>query len=53
VNANALDAWSRERIAGYKRPKRWFLVDSLKRSAAGKANHPRLRELAATLIATG
>jgi len=53
VDADALDAWSRDRIAGYKRPKRWFLVDSLERSAAGKADHPRLRELASTLLAEG
>jgi fatty-acyl-CoA synthase len=53
VDADALDAWSRERLAGYKRPKRLFLVDSLERNAAGKANHPRLRELATTLTAKG
>jgi len=46
----ALAAWSRDRIAGYKRPKRWFLVDSLDRNPAGKANYTRLRALAADLV---
>ena len=44
-----LTAWCRDRIAGYKRPKRFFVVGSLERSAAGKANYPRLRERAAAL----
>ncbi|MEX2267436.1 MAG: hypothetical protein WEA75_01985 [Acidimicrobiia bacterium] len=51
VDADALATWSRDRIAGYKRPKHWFLVASLDRNAAGKANHPRLRELARNLLA--
>jgi len=46
-----LAAWCRDRVAGYKRPKRFFLVGSLERSAAGKANYPRLRERAAALSA--
>jgi acyl-CoA synthetase (AMP-forming)/AMP-acid ligase II len=44
-----LSAWCRARIAGYKRPKRFFVVDSLERSAAGKANYPRLRQQATEL----
>jgi 3-oxocholest-4-en-26-oate---CoA ligase len=48
----ALTAWSRDRLAGYKRPKRWFVVDSLQRSAAGKADHRRLRALATELVDT-
>ena len=51
VDADALATWSRERIAGYKRPKRWFIVESLDRNAAGKANYPSLRQLAADLVA--
>jgi len=43
----ALVAFCREHIAGYKRPKRFLFVDSLERSAAGKANYARLRTLAA------
>ena len=45
-----LTAWCRARIAGYKRPKRFVVVGSLERSAAGKANYPRLRERAAQLV---
>ena len=51
VDADVLATWSRDRIAGYKRPKHWILVDSLDRNAAGKANHPRLRELATSILA--
>jgi fatty-acyl-CoA synthase len=47
----ALDEWCRGRISGYKRPKRFFLVDTLDRSAAGKADYRRLRALAAELAA--
>jgi acyl-CoA synthetase (AMP-forming)/AMP-acid ligase II len=46
----AIAEWSRDRIAGYKRPKRWFVVESLERNAAGKANYPKLRALAADLV---
>jgi fatty-acyl-CoA synthase len=46
----ALAAWSRDRIAGFKRPKRWFVVDSLDRNPAGKANYTRLRALAQDLV---
>jgi fatty-acyl-CoA synthase len=44
-----LDAWCRGRLSGYKRPKRFFVVDTLERSAAGKADHRRMRTLAAEL----
>jgi acyl-CoA synthetase (AMP-forming)/AMP-acid ligase II len=50
LDDKALAAWSRDRIAGYKRPKRWFLVKSLDRNPAGKADHTRLRALAADLV---
>jgi len=42
-----LDAFCRSRTAGYKRPKRFVLVDDLRRSAAGKADYEYLRALAA------
>ena len=42
-----LDAFARTRLAGYKRPRRYVVVDDLARSAAGKANLRYLRELAA------
>jgi len=45
-----LSAWSRDRISGYKRPKRYLVVESLERSAAGKADYTRLRALAAERI---
>ncbi len=39
-------AWCRARLAGYKTPRRFLFVDSLGRSAAGKAHHNELRALA-------
>jgi acyl-CoA synthetase (AMP-forming)/AMP-acid ligase II len=51
ADADALRAWCRERIAGYKVPRRFLFVDSLPRSAAGKANHVELRALAVQLLA--
>ncbi|HEX6312647.1 MAG TPA: AMP-binding protein [Acidimicrobiia bacterium] len=47
-----LDAFCRERTAGYKRPKRFLVVDDLRRSAAGKADYRYLRELAAARTAS-
>ena len=44
-------AWCRARMAGYKAPRRFFAVDSLQRSAAGKARHRELRALAVELLA--
>ncbi|HWS76650.1 MAG TPA: long-chain-fatty-acid--CoA ligase, partial [Quisquiliibacterium sp.] len=32
----ALDAWCRERLAGYKRPRRYVFVDELPKTASGK-----------------
>ena len=46
-----LTAWCRARISGYKRPKRFFTVGSLDRSAAGKADYKRLRAQAIDLVA--
>ncbi len=46
-----LAAWCRATVAGYKTPRRFLLVDSLQRSAAGKAHHRELRELAVELLA--
>ncbi len=44
-------AWCRARMAGYKSPRRFLLVDALPRSAAGKASHRELRTLAVDLLA--
>jgi fatty-acyl-CoA synthase len=46
-----LQAWCRDRMAGYKVPRRFLFVDSLQRSAAGKANHREQRERAVRLLA--
>jgi acyl-CoA synthetase (AMP-forming)/AMP-acid ligase II len=48
-----LASWCRTRLAGYKAPRRFLFVESLDRSAAGKANHQRLRRVAAELLAAG
>jgi fatty-acyl-CoA synthase len=45
-----LDAHCRDRLAGYKRPKRFLFVGSLSRSPAGKADYRMLRDLAADLV---
>ncbi len=50
-SAHELDAFCRQRMAGYKRPKRFFAVGSLERSPAGKADHRRLRTRAAEMVA--
>jgi acyl-CoA synthetase (AMP-forming)/AMP-acid ligase II len=44
-------AWCRARMAGYKVPRRFLVVDSLSRSAAGKAHHLELRARAEQLLA--
>jgi fatty-acyl-CoA synthase len=46
-----LVAWCRSRLAGYKSPRRVLFVDSLDRSAAGKAPHQELRSRAVELLA--
>ena len=48
-----LDAFCRGRLSGYKRPKRFFVIDDLERSAAGKANYRAARALASELVAAG
>jgi len=39
-----LEAWLRERIAGYKMPRRWFRVPELPRNATGKVLKVQLRK---------
>ncbi len=52
LDASALDSWSRQRMAGFKRPRRWVFVTEaqMPRTATGKIQHRLLRErlLAAT-----
>lgn len=46
LDSDALAAHCRTTLAGYKVPKRFVTVESLERSPSGKADYPRLRELA-------
>jgi acyl-CoA synthetase (AMP-forming)/AMP-acid ligase II len=48
--ATQLHDWCRERLAGYKTPKRFVLRDSLSRSPSGKADYRLLREVAAAAV---
>ncbi len=41
----AFDAWTRERLAGYKRPRRWLLVRELPRNAMGKVTKPAVQAM--------
>ena len=43
VTAQALDAFAREKLAGYKRPRSIDLVDTVGRNAMGKVNKRELR----------
>ncbi len=45
----ALGAYVRASLAGYKRPKRWFAVDAIDHTVAGKPDYRVLREVAADL----
>ena len=42
IDEDSLSAWARERLAGYKVPKVWHLVDSVPRSAMGKVDRRAL-----------
>jgi fatty-acyl-CoA synthase len=46
-DGDELDAFCRERMAGYKRPKRYLFLPGLHRSPSGKADYRKLRQLAA------
>jgi fatty-acyl-CoA synthase len=41
-----LETWCRARLAGYKKPRRFVMLESLQRSAAGKADYRYLRGVA-------
>jgi len=51
VDEATIDAFCRGRLSGYKRPKRFFVIDALARSAAGKADYRAARALASELVA--
>jgi len=50
IDEAELDAFTRGRLAGYKRPRRYVVVNDLARSAAGKANLRYLQDLAAERV---
>jgi O-succinylbenzoic acid--CoA ligase len=52
-DAAACDAWLRERIAAYKRPRRYVEVESLPATASGKVQRHLVRELVASRVAPG
>jgi len=43
IDAPALAAWARDRLAAYKVPRRWELCDDLPRTASGKVARDELR----------
>jgi acyl-CoA synthetase (AMP-forming)/AMP-acid ligase II len=44
VTEAELDAWCREALAGYKRPRLWFFVDVIPKNVSGKVLKRELRE---------
>ncbi len=45
LQAAELEAFCRTRLAGYKLPRRWLLLDALPRTASGKIMRGKLREM--------
>ncbi|SET22208.1 AMP-binding protein [Oceanicella actignis] len=45
VEPQALDAWCRERLAAYKTPRAYRILDDFPRTAAGKVRKPELRKM--------
>jgi malonyl-CoA/methylmalonyl-CoA synthetase len=45
LETEALDAWIRERLARYKLPRVWLLVDDLPRNAMGKVQKPAVKAM--------
>ncbi len=45
-----LTAWCRTKLGKHQAPERFLFVDTLHRTASGKVNHPRLRELAMEIL---
>ena len=43
IEEAALIAWSREKMSGYKVPRKWVVTDALPRNALGKVTKPALR----------
>lgn len=45
LDADALGAWLKSQLAGYKRPREFMFMDGLPKTAAGKFNKPEIRRL--------
>ncbi len=43
VSQDALTEWARERMSGYKVPRRWYFTEALPRNALGKVTKPSLK----------
>ena len=43
LSDDALTAWARERMSGYKVPRRWHFTETLPRNALGKVTKPSLK----------
>ncbi len=52
IDTGALQAWARERLTGYKRPRDIVIVDSLPKNTVGKTMRRLLREQAVEQAAT-
>jgi len=53
VDPEALVAWCREGLASFKRPRHVIAIDEVPRTATGKVQRYRLRELAAERVGEG
>ncbi|MEJ2861786.1 benzoate-CoA ligase family protein [Actinomycetospora flava] len=53
VDPEALVAWCREGLASFKRPRHVIAIDEVPRTATGKVQRFRLREVAAEVVAAG
>jgi acyl-CoA synthetase (AMP-forming)/AMP-acid ligase II len=51
VDAGDVSAFARQHLAAYKVPRRFFILDSLGRGPAGKADYRKLGEIASRLMA--
>jgi long-chain acyl-CoA synthetase len=45
IDTNALSTWLRDDLAGYKRPKNYYPLDALPRTASGKVQRLKIAEL--------
>ena len=45
IEEQSLARWTAERLAPYKLPRRWLIVDDLPRNAMGKVTKPAVKEM--------